>query len=118
LRSKDPVFGAFHCQQRSAGDEMRKFTRVVADGDVAPLLTKFGHLGRFAGHHLGAGTVGTQNVALLTLAGPVRISARYQRRHPIPRRRVGTRHPEDPHRHNRPVLVQLELLDELGHRAG
>ena len=54
LRSEDSVFGAFHRQQRSAGDEMREITRVLANRDVSPLLTKFGYLGRFAGHHPGA----------------------------------------------------------------
>src|SRR3984885_11844740 len=54
----------------------------------------------------------------MTLAGLVGVSAWDQRRPPIPCRRVGTRHPEDSHRHDRPVLVQLELLDELRQRAG
>src|SRR5271169_5016100 len=52
MRPKDSVFGAFHGQQRPTGDEMREVTRVLADSGVAPLLTKFRHLSRFASHHL------------------------------------------------------------------
>ena len=118
MRSEDSVFGAFHRQQRSAGDEMREVTGIVANGDVSPLLTKFGHLGRLAGHHPGACTVSAQDLALLTLAGVVGIPPREQRRQPIQRRRIGTRHPEHPHRHDRAVLVQLELFDELRQRGG
>ena len=53
----------------------------------------------------------------MTFAGLVGISSGEQRRQPVEGRRVRWRHPEDAHRHDRPVFVQFELFDELRERT-